>query len=30
MDVRRLRTGAVDRTEWESVLRGEKAIFKGS
>jgi hypothetical protein len=25
VDVRRLRTGTVDRTEWESVVRGEKA-----
>jgi len=25
VDVRRFRTGAVDRTEWENVARGDKA-----
>jgi hypothetical protein len=29
VDVRRLRTGAVDRTEWESVVRGDMPILKG-
>ena len=25
VDVRRLRRGTVDRTEWESIVRGDKA-----
>jgi len=29
VDIRRLKTGAVDGTEWESVVRGDKAKFKG-